>query len=196
MLEWTQWWLRGNDMKKAKLIGYVLGVILFIALVAGATYALFRFATESGNIGVASDKIDIDYTISNANLSGTLFPDTSRSGGLMESVTARLNAGSAPASLNIYITPTVISGISPSALEWEVDVIDASSNIINHYSGNLSGAVVNNAITVVNDYALSSNLLTFNIYVWLNGDNLTSINSNNQFIAKISADTTPITGEF
>lgn len=183
-------------MKKAKLIGYILGVILFIALVAGVTYALFRFTTNSGNVGVTSDKIDVDYTISNANLSGTLFPDTSRSDGIMESVTARLNTGSANASLNIYITPTVINSIAPEALEWEVDVINTSSEVVNHYNGTFNGAVVDIPVKVVNNYALSGNLLTFNIYVWLNGDTLTTIGSTNNFTATISADITPITGEF
>lgn len=183
-------------MKKAKLIGYILGVILFIALVAGVTYALFRFTTNSGSVGVTSDKVDVAYTISNANLTGTLLPATSRSDGIMESVTARLNTGSANASLNIYITPTVINGIAPGALEWEVDVINTSSEVVNHYNGTFNGAVVDIPVKVVNNYALSGNLLTFNIYVWLNGDTLTTIGSTNNFTATISADITPITGEF
>lgn len=185
-------------MKKDKLIGYILGVILFIALVAGVTYALFRFATNAGNVQTTSGKLDIDYNISNANLTGTLIPSSSRSDGVMESITAKLKTGSVTGAINIYINPTEIVGLPLGALVYEVDVIDTSSNVIDHYSGNLGSATINTPYKIVNAYDLSTNLLTFNIYIWLNGEllNNENYNSTNHFNAVITADSVPVTGEF
>lgn len=181
-------------MEKKRLISYIFAVILLITIVAGITYAYFRYATNSGSISGASDEIDIDYTISNANLSGTLLPSTSRSDGIMESVTARLNNAGDNLALNLYITPTTITGITPAALKWEVDVINTSSTVLNHYSGSFSGAVVNTPIAIVSNYPLTTNTLTYNIYVWLDGASLTSIESNNQFVGVVSAESSHVTG--
>lgn len=160
------------------------------------TYAWLTLVTNSVTVESASGTLDIDYNISNANLGGTLIPSATRSGGVMESVTAKLNTGSVDSSINLYITPTLITGISSAALMWEVDVVNTSGAVINHYSGDFSSAVVDTPIKIVDGYSLSSSLLTFNIYVWLDGSRLNSINSTNRFTATITADSVPITGEF
>ena len=184
--------------KKKKIIISITIVLLIILAVSGATYAYFKFATNSEEIESTAGKLDIDYSISDETLEGLLIPSATRTGGVMEAVTAKLNDGSVPGKLNIYITPTFITGMPASSLMWEVDVVDTSSNIINHYNGDFTSAVINTPIKVVDAYQLSSNLLTFNIYVWLNGERINNENFNNDngFSATISADSVPITGEF
>ena len=183
---------------KRKLIISVLLILVIVMVSVGGTYAYFMFVTNSGTTLSASSKLDIDYHISNASVSGTLIPSATRSGGVMETVTAKLNSGSVPAAINLYITPTEIEGFPASALNWEVDVVDTSSNILNHYSGNFSTATINTPYKIVDAYPLTSNLLTFNIYIWLNGQTLTNQNfdSDNEFTATITADSVHITGEF
>lgn len=184
--------------KKKKMIFSILIVLAIIVLTVGVAYAYFRFVTNSGNVATTNGKLDIDYNISNANLTGTLIPSSTRSGGVMESATAKLNAGSVNAGINFYITPTAISGIPLGALSWEVDVIDTSSNTLNHYSGDFSTATLNTPYKIVNAYNLTSNLLTFNIYIWLDGSKINNENfdSNNSFTATITADSIHVTGEF
>ena len=184
--------------KKKKIIISVVIVLLIIATIAGVTSAYFRFATNSGTAQTTAGKLDIDYNISDPTLEGLLIPAATRSSSIMESVTAKLNTGSVPGDLNIYITPTFITGMPASALMWEVDVIDTSSNVLAQYSGDFTDAVINTPIKVVDAYPLTSSLVTFNIYIWLNGARIDNDNfsSDNGFSATITADSEQITGEF
>ncbi len=184
--------------KRRNVIVSVLGVLSIIAVVASVSYAFFRFATNSGNIETTAGKLDIDYNISEPNLTGVLIPSATRSGGVMESVTAKLRTGSVDGAINLYINPTAISGIPLNALSYDVDVIDTSSNILNHYSGDFSTATINTPYKIVDAYDLSTNLLTFNIYIWLDGSKINNENfdSNNSFTAVITADSIHVTGEF
>ena len=128
--------------------------------------------------------VDI-YTISNEFVDGMLSPSTNRSNSLMESVTAKLKDGSVPAKLNIYITPIIIAGIPEEALMWEVDVLNSSDYLLDHYVGNFANSQLNN-------------VLKFNIYIWLDGEKISNENFNidNEFFVTISADSENITGEF
>ncbi len=184
--------------KKKKLIISILGVLVIIILVAGATYAYFRFSTNGGNVESTSGKLDIDYNISESNLTGVLIPSATRSGGVMENVTAKLRTGSVDGAINLYINPTEVVGIPLGALSYDVDVIDTSSNVINHYSGDFSTATIGTPYKIVDAYDLSTNLLTFNIYIWLDGSKINNdnFNSTNHFNAVITADSVHITGEF
>ena len=184
--------------KKKKLIISILGVLVIIAVVSSASYAYFRFVTNSGNIESTAGKLDIDYNISEPNLTGTLIPSATRSGGVLESITAKLKEGSVDGAINLYINPTEVVGIPLGALSYDVDVIDTSSNVINHYSGDFSTATINTPYKIVDAYDLSTNLLTFNIYIWLDGSKINNenFNSTNHFNAIITADSVHITGEF
>ena len=184
--------------KKKKLIISILGVLVIVILVAGSTYAYFTFVTNSDTVESTSGKLDIDYNISEPNLTGVLIPSATKSGGVMESVTAKLRTGSVDGAINLYINPTEIEGMPLGALSYDVDVIDTSSNILNHYSGDFSTATIGTPYKVVDAYDLSTNLLTFNIYIWLDGSKINNenFNSTNHFNAVITADSVHITGEF
>lgn len=184
--------------KKKKLIISILGVFAIIILTVSTTYAYFRFTTNGGTVETTAGKLDIDYNISNPNITGTLIPSATRSGGVMESVTAKLRTGSVDGAINLYINPTEVVGIPLGALSYDVDVIDTSSNILNHYSGDFSTATINTPYKIVDAYDLSANLLTFNIYIWLDGSKINNENFNgtNHFNGVITADSVHITGEF
>ena len=184
--------------KDKKIIISIFSIVAIIALVSGAVYAYFSFVTNSGNVATTNGKLDIDYNISNPELTGILIPSSSRSGGIMETATAKLKTGSVDAAINFYITPTSIQGFPLSALSYDVDVIDTSDNVVATYSGNFNDAVVNTPLKIVDAHDLSTDLLTFNIYLWLDGSKINNdnFNVNNSFTAVISADTVQITGEF
>ena len=188
--------MNGNGKK---IIGSILSVILLIVLVVGFTYSYFTFVTNGKNIGGLSGNIDIDYSISNSNIEGVWVPSLNRKSSIMESVTAKLNADSISSKLNIYLTPTFISGIPKGAIMWEVDVLDTESNLLEHYSGDLSTSQVNSSMKIVDSYVLTNDLITFNIYLWLNGEIINNDNfspDSNGFTAIISADTDRIKAVF
>lgn len=184
--------------KRKKIIISILGVFLIGIVVAGGTYAYFEFITNSGNTSAGAGKLDIDYNISNSTITGTLIPSATRSGGVSTSVTAKLNSGSVDGAINIYVNPTSVVGFPIGALSYSVDVVDTSDNVVNSYNGNFSTATVNTPYKIVDACDLTTNLLTFNIYIWLNGATLTNDNfsSTNSFTGVISADSVHITGEF
>lgn len=61
-----------NQNKKIKLIGTVVGIVLFIILIAGITYAAFVWRSENINISGSSECFTINYVpgpmITNANV--------------------------------------------------------------------------------------------------------------------------------
>lgn len=186
-------------MKEKKKINIsVLLMLLAIIIVIGISYAAFVFITNSGIIEANSGKLDIAYNIENSSVNGTLIPSSTRNGGISTSVTAKLNSGSIPGNINLYITPTALTGMPFSALMWEVDVVDTSDNLLTHYEGDFTGSIINTPVKITDAYGLTSNLLTFKIYIWLNGERINNenYNSNNGFTATISADSIAITGEF
>ena len=53
-----------EDIKKSKTIGIILGIIVFLILVGGATYAWLTWRSNNIAIGGSSECFNIDYTIS------------------------------------------------------------------------------------------------------------------------------------
>ena len=99
--------------KDKKIIISIFSIVAIIALVSGAVYAYFSFVTNGGNVVTTNGKLDIDYNISNPELTGILIPSSSRSGGIMETATAKLKTGSVDAAsnsnsnLNSYSSPII-----------------------------------------------------------------------------------------
>lgn len=181
--------------KKKSIIVSIVVVLVMILVVGGFTYSFLVSQTNEENVdNVNTGKLDVIYSIS-GDITGTLLPSSSRSSGLISTATARISEYSVPAAFNLYITPTIIDGLNISALKWEVEGIK-DGNIVYSNSGNFSGATVNTPIIVVNSYNLDITDTTFNIYIWLDGSMLNSSLGDKRFVAKISADSVPITGSF
>lgn len=169
-------------------------VILGIILISGFTYAFFTASTNKENVSGNTGKLDISYNISE-NITGTFIPSASREDGLKSKATAKINSGSLPAAFNIYITPTIIDGLTIEALKWEVEGI-SNNSVVYTNSGNFSKASAGTPIKIVDGYALKSVDTVFNIYIWIDGNMIASAISNKRFSAKVTADSVPITGQF
>jgi len=78
-------------MDKRKFIGTILGVILFALMIAGITYAYMSWTSEKINYTVNSKCFDILYT-KGTDITGTLMPSTSYTGGL--NATVKMNISS------------------------------------------------------------------------------------------------------
>lgn len=178
-----------------KLILYIVLVLLLIAIVGGTTYAYILGRTNEGGVSNNSGMVDVDYTI-NENITGVqLIPTDSKSGGLHSTATAKLATDSVNAGFNIYITPSIITGLNISALKWEVTGTNNGSTVYTN-SGNFSSATAGTPIKIVNSYALKSTVTTFDIYIWLDASLITTSINDKQFKATISADSVQITGNY
>lgn len=181
--------------KKKKIVLYIVFVLLLCIVVGAASYAYIVARTNEGNVNNNSGKMDVDYTITE-NITGIqLMPSEDKSGGLHSVATAKINSGSVPSAFNIYITPTSITGLNIAALKWEVTGTNGGTTVYTK-SGNFSTATVNTPITIVDKYTLKSTDTTFDIYIWLDANLISTTLNNNKFTAKISADTVQITGNY
>ena len=92
-------------MSKKKLIGTVIGVIAFIALIAGATYAwlVFNATVTNGTYNLGTMNFNLSYTKGTdvANVPVVSSPTTENTATL--AVVAKLASGSAPGTLRIYL---------------------------------------------------------------------------------------------
>lgn len=179
--------------KKIKLIGTVLGVVLFICLVAGFTYAYLQARNEK-TITTRSGKLSIDYVIDTNISAEKLSPSTDKGGGLHGIVKAKLSTDSVPGIFNLYVTPSTISSglTSDEVLKYEVYI--GSTKI---KEGNFMNRTANEPINIASQKLTSSTSYTvFDIYIWLDNSLVSSNTINTRFDAVITADSTNITGEF
>lgn len=174
---------------KAKVIGTVLGVVLFIILIAGVTYAYLVIGTE-GNLTTGTGKFSIDYSIVQDITATNLSPSTTKSGGLVGKVQAKLSTNSLAGNFNIYVIPTTIEGLNTNeALKYEVYVNNSTTA---YKTGNFKGVAANTKVKVVDGYSLTStsSYTTFTIYIWLDNNLVTNEMFGKTFNATISADST------
>ena len=78
-------------MDKQKLFGTILGVILFILLIAGVTYAYLTWTSDRFNYKVSSKCFDVLYT-KGTDISGAIMPSTSYTGGLSTTIKMNINS--------------------------------------------------------------------------------------------------------
>lgn len=183
------------DNKKNLSIS-IIAVIAIIILTFSGTYAYLASVTNESNVNTGSGKLDINYVGPSADsLTGNIISSDSRDSGIKTVATASLNAGSLDALFNMYITPTVITGLNITAFKWEVEGINGGT-IVYTNSGNFANATAGTKIKIVDSYKLRTTTTTFNIYIWLDGDLVTDAISDASFKAEIVSDSVKITGEF
>ena len=174
---------------EAKIIGTILGIVLFIVLVAGATYAYLLLKSET-DLTTGTGKISIDYKIVQNITATNLSPSTNKSGGLIGKVQAKLSDNSLAGNFNIYITPKTIDGLNTNeALKYEVYVDNSTTA---YKTGSFKNITANTKVKVVDAYSLSStsSYTTFTIYIWLDNNLVTNEMFGKTFNATISADST------
>ena len=174
---------------EAKIIGTILGIVLFIVLVAGATYAYLLLKSET-DLTTGTGKFSIDYKIVQDITATNLSPSTNKSGGLIGKVQAKLSDNSLAGNFNIYITPKTIDGLNTNeALKYEVYVDNSTTA---YKTGSFKNITANTEVKVVDAYSLSStsSYTTFTIYIWLDNNLVTNEMFGKTFNATISADST------
>lgn len=184
------------DKKKSIIISIAI-VLLIIVLISSTTYAYISAITNEGNLDTGSGMLDINYTITPENITGSLVSSLDRESGLKAVSTVSLKTGSEDALFNMYITPTALTNLNITAFKWEVEGI-IGEEIVYTNSRNFSLAEEGYPIKIVDSYTLTPTTpsTTFNIYIWLDSSLVTNPLDSVSFGAKITADSVPITGSF
>lgn len=180
-------------MKKAKLIGAVFGIILFIVLVAGVTYAWASWQSDDIKIKGTADCFDIDYGISqqigSASIKKSLDMAESYTEGLSARVTLALKTGCNVTGTGTLYLNTNTSGTSDNilegALKYTVLVGDSTTPV--------SEGIINTQekITLLEDIDISSTTATtYTVYVWLDGKVADNSYANLTYNGYISAEVT------
>lgn len=176
--------------KKVKLIGMIIGVVSFIALIIGVTYAWFIVKSSDINIGAKTGKFEILYnndTGAGALINGTLYPSSMKENGLKTwvniSKTNESLSGNATLTLNITSLTTTTDA---SKLHYAVYTSGTCSNhlyttpstcesanqvwiptVLVGSPGTLQGVTNGSTITLASNLALTNTSTIYYIYIWL-----------------------------
>lgn len=182
-------------MERKKMIGAIIGVTLFAALIAGATYAWLSATVNvtGGNYNAATGNFVIDYndgaaggTIGNVPIVSTPSKSSLVTAEAFKEITANLATGSISGKLTIKLTTTVDNLLTKSgALNYAICVgTDCAED--------LSGATITGTINTTGVgtttaegytyekvlYADPSDLTTdqksYFVYFWLDGTKITN----------------------
>ena len=175
-------------MDKKKLIGTIVGVALFAALIAGATYAWLTFAIGVTNNTVSSGSMNfsVKYTrgndVTNIPILATGTP------GDITPLTVKANkvAGSAPGNLTIYLntdSTTTSALLSSGAINYAVCVGTCTS-----FNEDLTGTVTSSGKLGLLTTPLTDSEQSYNIYFWLDGNKITNALVDSTYKGHISAE--------
>ena len=167
--------------KKAKLIGYIVGIVLFIVMIAGVSYAMYRKSLYNFNISGEIKNLD-EYVIYSKGVnisSGTLNPVSSYSNGTSATITFYKNSNT-PYDIYGHIYLDINSMTMSLSRELKYTVLDNStSNIISEGSFNkfTSGSSLLTACNI----PLNTTETTYTVYVWLDEELYDSSTANSSF---------------
>lgn len=150
-------------MEKYKIIGTVTGVLAFIAVIAGLTYAWFTWVSSNTIIGGTTECFTINY-VNGQNISGQINPSSSYTGGKKTTVQIGIDSGcNIGGTGTIKLTTDSSTGtaidLSEGAVKYAVYNGDTEVS-----SGNVANGTMN--LATVN---LTKSLVTYTIYVWVDG---------------------------
>lgn len=182
-------------MDKKKLIGTIIGVAAFAALIAGATYAWLTNALTitNGNYSAGSMNFSVNYVkgtnvtkvpILNAPTASSF---TSSTGGSL-SVTASKLAGSVDGTLTIKLNTgsgTSAALLSSGALNYAACIGDCTKKLAEEtYHGTVSAT---GEMDLIASTPLTASATVYNVYFWLDPAKVTDTVVGTTFSGYISA---------
>ena len=154
-------------MDKKKLIGTIIGVIAFAALIAGATYAWLtqNVATVNGTYNLGTMNFSVTYVKGTnvTNVPALSAPTTSTASNL--NVKANKVAGSAPGNLTIYLNTSSMT-LTAGALNYAVCVGTCSSTDLTAVA-NKGTVSETGKLAILSNTPLTADATTYNVYLWL-----------------------------
>ncbi len=164
--------------KKARLIGYIIGVLIFISTIVGVSYAMYRKSLYNVNISGELKNLN-EYVIYSKGVnisSGTLNPVASYSSGSSATITFYQN-GNAPYDIygHIYLDINTMSPAVSRELKYTI-VDNSASSIVNE--GSFYTYISGNNLLAAANIPLNTTETTYTVYVWVDEELYDSGTSN------------------
>lgn len=168
-------------MKKKKIIGTVIGVIFFVALIAGATYAwlTFNINVTNGTYNGTTGNFLIDYVGGGEITSVPVVSSGTPESSAVKEITAKLATNSVPGKLTIKLTTNSTTLITTSGVINYA--VCTSSTTTSSCTNNFNNAVSTGTISASGEkvlYADTTDLTNTNkhyfVYFWIDGSQITN----------------------
>ena len=175
-------------MNKKKMLGTIIGVVAFIALVAGATYAWL-----TNNLGITNgiyNSKTMNFLVNYTN--GTDIDDVpiletgTASTAKPLTVTASLAANSAPGKITIYLnTASVDSDLLNGSIKYSYCIDSCGPADFDNNTQILTTS--SSQVPIISDYKLTNTPINFTVYFWLDGSKIGSDQVGKTYSGFISA---------
>ena len=157
-------------MEKHKVIGTVIGVLAFILLIVGATYAWFTWRSpENTSVSFTVGGIEISFDAGEDILSSRLRPVLDKEKGVENSYAIKKNITASSAEkayLNLYLTlETLPNELKHESFKWE---LYKDNNLIGN--GNFKDSSQGDKIILASNQETNSTVSTYILYIWIDGN--------------------------
>lgn len=173
-------------MRNTKVIGTILGIILFIALIGGLTYAYTIWSSQNINRKVSSECFDVLYDKGN-DLSGAIIPSLDYTGGLYATVRMNINTEcnvNAKGILYLETSEDTSSNLFREGL-LNYQVVRNEKTLI------ASGNITESGVIAIDlgSLAQTENAFTrYEVYVWLDNNLIQNADVNSVYYGSISSE--------
>ncbi len=189
-----------------KILIPIVAVFLVALLIVGATYSFFVAGSSGNNGGSVANSIGYNIIFTKgANLIGDIEPSISYDENRYVSANVRVSTNSAMPSVDVYINIESISqNLGISALKWKVEATKGGNSVtLSSTTGDFASCSHNNVtgpcqtgdkIYVARDYVLDTVDTLFKVYIWLDGNMISTNISDAVLNASLGAETRSFTG--
>ena len=174
-------------MEKKKIVGLVIGVLLFVLVVAGITYAIFVWTSDKIKLNVDSKCFNVYYEKGN-DITGVMMPSLDYTGGLYTTVKMDVDSScdiNANGKLYINTLNNTSSNLYREGL-LNYKVLKGNEEIING-----SGSITGSGAVEVDLGVLSKNEsanTTYMVYVWVDNELVQNSDIDSVYYGNISVE--------
>ena len=179
-------------MEKRKVLGTIIGVLAFIALIAGISFAWFSWQSSNNTlVSFTVGGVDITFDAGADITSSKLRPVSTKEVGVSKGYAVKKTiTASSPltAYLNLYLTlETLPDGLKHESFIWE---LYKGSELVG--KGNFKNSNQGDKITIASNQKITNTTSTYDLYIWIDGNNYDNPETmqNQTFKFVLSADAT------
>ena len=179
-------------MEKRKVLGTIIGVLAFIALIAGISFAWFSWQSSNNTlVSFTVGGVDITFDAGADITSSKLRPVSTKEYGVANDYAIKKTiTASSPltAYLNLYLTlETLPDGLKHESFIWE---LYKGSELVG--KGNFKNSNQGDKITIASSQKITNTTSTYDLYIWIDGNNYANPETmqNQTFKFVLSADGT------
>ena len=179
-------------MEKRKVLGTIIGVLAFIALIAGISFAWFSWQSSNNTlVSFTVGGVDITFDAGADITSSKLRPVSTKEVGVSKGYAVKKTiTASSPltAYLNLYLTlETLPDGLKHESFIWE---LYKGSDLVG--KGNFKNNNQGDKITIASSQKITNTTSTYDLYIWIDGNNYANPETmqNQTFKFVLSADAT------